>query len=60
MKYKHFDLQACARRSLNYLTEMTDKSEGYEEPWDDEEPEIEESYQQIRQTLEIIYWEDED
>jgi hypothetical protein len=33
MKYKHFDLQACARRSLNYLTEMTDKSEGYLPYW---------------------------
>ena len=39
---------------------IKDSSEGYEEPWDDQEPEIEKSYQEVRQTLEIIYWSDED
>lgn len=40
---------------------VTDKSEGYEEPWEEnQEPEVEESYQKTRQNLEIIYWSDED
>ena len=36
------------------------RAKNYEEPWDDEEPEVEDYYLLTRETREILYWADED
>ena len=36
------------------------KAKNYEEPWDDQEPEVEDYFMNSRETREIFYWEEED
>ena len=37
---------------------VTRRTKEYEEPWGDEEPEVEDYYLETRETREILYWED--